>query len=228
MGKIIVAIDGVSGSGKSSTARAVAQQLGYSYIDTGAMYRAVALFFLREQIDSPSPEQVQSEMDRISLDFKFNHKVGRNEILLNGISVEDHIRSMEVNETVSDISALPAVRKALRTRQQELGKDKGVVMDGRDIGTAIFPKAELKVFFTADVEVRSRRRRLDFVRDGDQVSLEQIEENLKERDHKDIRRNSSPLTKASDAYEIDTSNITLQEQIQQVLELARKRIIETE
>lgn len=228
MRKIIVAIDGVSGSGKSTTAKAVAKELGYTYIDTGAMYRAVTFFFLGESIDISDPDQVERALKKISLDIRLNPQTHRNELYLNGSCVEDDIRSMEVNHRVSEISALASVRNALRARQQDLGKNKGVVMDGRDIGTVIFPKAELKLFLTADVEVRARRRQFDFQEAGQEVSLKEIEDNLGQRDLKDTTRESSPLTKSPDAYEIDTSGITLHEQIQQVVALARKRIGQTE
>ena len=228
MGKIIVAIDGLSGSGKSTSAKTVARELGYSYIDTGAMYRAVTLFFLNKRIDISDSNQVDFALGEISMDFRFNQLAERNEIYLNGTCVEDKIRSMEVNQRVSQVSALPAVRNALRSKQRQLGQQKGVVMDGRDIGTAIFPEAELKLFLTANVAVRARRRQSDFKSAGEEVSLKEIEENLEQRDFFDTTRKTSPLTKAPDAYEIDTSDITLQQQIEQILRLARKRISETQ
>jgi len=227
MGRIIVAIDGVSGSGKSTTAKAVARQLGYSYVDTGAMYRAITLYFLDHAVDITDPAKMAEALDKIDIDFVQNPQDQKNETILNGECVDDKIRSMEVNNKVSEISALSIVRDALCSLQKDLGKNKGVVMDGRDIGTAIFPDAELKVFLSANVRVRAQRRQLEFQESGKEVSLGHIEENLQQRDQKDRERKHSPLTKAEDAYEIDTSNITLQEQIDEVLNLARKRIAES-
>ena len=224
MANIIIAIDGVSGSGKSTTAKAVARELGYSYIDTGAMYRAVTWYFLDQEVDISDSAEVDDALNHISLDVRLNLSNKQNEIFLNGSSVDDKLRSMEVNQHVSAISALPAVRLAMRSTQQEMGGKKGVVMDGRDIGTAVFPKAELKLFLTADVKVRAKRRSLDFKEAGEEVRLSDIQSNLEERDRQDTTRDTSPLIKAPDAYEIDTSSITLEEQIQKVLGLARQTI----
>ena len=224
MKKIIVAIDGVSGSGKSTTAQAVARRLGYTYVDSGAMYRAVTLYFLEHHVDFTNKDEVAAALDEIKISFRISPENQRNEIYLNSQNASQKIRTMEVSEKVSAVSAIPEVRHEMLTKQRELGKNKGIVMDGRDIGTAVLPEAELKVFMTADVAVRARRRKLDFENAHQLVNVRDIENNLRDRDQKDTTRKTNPLKKAIDAYEIDTSEITLEEQIQKVVDFAQEII----
>jgi len=226
MRKIIIAIDGVSGSGKSSTSRAVAEELGYLYIDTGAMYRAVTYFFEEKFITLTNAREVQLALDKIDLKFAFNPKTEKNEIFLNGLQVETEIRKMYISQKVSQVSAIPAVRQAMVKTQRKLGKRKGVVMDGRDIGTVVFPEAELKVFMTADVRIRAERRQKELLEAGQMVNFEEIVKNLKNRDEIDANREVSPLRKAEDSVWIDSSQYTLTEQIDLILELATSRMIE--
>ncbi|MFY0593000.1 (d)CMP kinase [Roseivirga sp.] len=226
MKKINIAIDGLSGCGKSSTAKAVAKILHYKFIDTGAMYRAVTLYFLQEQVNLTSDKEVTNALDEISIDFTFNKESQKNETILNKQNVENEIRKMYVSEKVSAVSAIKAVRVAMVAQQQEMGKDKGVVMDGRDIGSVVFPDAELKVFMTASTEVRAKRRQEELAAKGEQVSLDEIIENLESRDHQDSTRKESPLLKVADAIEIDTSNLRFDDQVQKVLDLADHRITE--
>jgi len=220
MQKIVIAIDGYSGTGKSSTAKQVAERLGYHYIDSGAMYRAVTLFFLTNNVSLSDKGQIESKLDECQITFH------RSSILLNGEVIDDQIRTMEVNENVSAVSTISAVRSKLVEQQQEMGKQKGVVMDGRDIGTVVFPKAELKVFMTADMDIRAERRRKELVKKGIDEDLGVVKANLKARDEVDSTREDSPLRKASDAHEIDTSHLTLNEQIDKIVEMAELIIYE--
>ena len=220
MQKIVIAIDGYSGTGKSSTAKQVAERLGYNYIDSGAMYRAVTLFFLTNNVSLSDKGQVESKLDECQITFRGSS------ILLNGEIIDDQIRTMEVNENVSAVSTISAVRSKLVEQQQEMGEQKGVVMDGRDIGTVVFPKAELKVFMTADMDIRAERRRKELVKKGIDEDLEVVKANLKARDEVDSTREDSPLRKASDAHEIDTSHLTLNEQIDKIVEMAELIIYE--
>jgi cytidylate kinase len=224
--KINIAVDGHAGCGKSSTAKQVALRLNYLFIDSGAMYRAVSLFFLRHgvnfQSDGPA---VEAALKDIFIDFV--HKVGKDfpEVRLNGEEVEGEIRKAEVSAIVSPVSVLGSVREAMVAQQQRMGADKGVIMDGRDIGTVVFPDAELKVFMTAEVEVRARRRLAEMEAKGLQASLEEVVNNLQERDHIDSTREVGPLRQAEDAIVIDTTYLTLEEQIEQVYNLAMERIL---
>lgn len=217
--KIVIAIDGYSGTGKSSTARTVASKLGYRYIDSGAMYRAVTFAFLQHSVDMNSTLDVISALDNIQLDFKVN-EVGDSIIHLNGVSVEEKIRTPQVNEKVSAVAALSEVRKKMVAKQQQFGNEKGIVMDGRDIGTVVFPRAELKIFMTAAVAVRAERRKLEMEQSGIYIELKEVEKNLIERDQKDTTRADSPLIKASDAIEIDTSDLTFIDQVNKIVEQA--------
>ena len=224
MTKINIAIDGLSGCGKSSTAKAVAKSLGYKFIDTGAMYRSVTLYMLNHSVDLYSSEQVEKALDHIQIDFRFNPESQKNETFLNEQNVEEEIRSMRVAAHVSQVAAIKAVRAAMVAQQQQMGKDRGVVMDGRDIGSVVFPDAELKLFMTASTEVRAKRRQQELAEKGEQVELSEIIKNLEGRDKIDSTRAESPLIKVEDAIEIDTSHLMFDEQVQKVLDLARQRI----
>jgi CMP/dCMP kinase len=205
MQKIVVAIDGYSGCGKSSTAKAVAKMLGYTYIDSGAMYRAATLHFLNNHVSLENPKEVSKYLSNLEISFHPNPDNGKQETYLNGINVEDEIRSMRVSEKVSEVSKIKEVRTELVAQQQRMGKKKAVVMDGRDIGTVVFPDAQLKVFMTADLQIRAERRQRELLEKGEMVDLESIIENLSERDRIDTTRAESPLRKAEDALELDTS-----------------------
>ncbi|GAB2493130.1 (d)CMP kinase [Algoriphagus taiwanensis] len=224
MGKIVIAIDGYSGCGKSSTAKAVAKALGYTYIDSGAMYRAVTLYFLDQHLSPSNPKDVQRGLGEIEISFQINPDTQKQETYLNGLNVEEEIRTMRVSQSVSEIAAVSEIRQAMVNQQQRLGKKKGVVMDGRDIGSVVFPEAELKVFMTADLETRAGRRQKELMEKGDLVDLEEIKTNLAERDRVDSSRAASPLLKMPDAAEIDTSNLEFEEQVQQIVDLAQKAI----
>jgi cytidylate kinase len=224
MQDIIIALDGYSGCGKSSTAKKVAQALNYTYLDSGAMYRAVTLYFLKHHINLQDPVAILKALENINISFSRNEDSRINETYLNGENVEEEIRRMEVSENVSAISALPVVREKMVYQQRALGKNKRVVMDGRDIGSHVFPEAELKIFMTADLKVRARRRMNELAGKGIKVSLEEIESNLEERDKLDSSRKQSPLIKTEDAVEIDTTYLDFNEQVNKIVELAKKLI----
>jgi cytidylate kinase len=215
MRKITVAIDGRSSAGKSTMARGLAKETGYTYIDTGAMYRAVTLYAIRNgffrdgQIDE---EKLRAALPGIRISFRLHESTGLPVTCLNGENVEKEIRSMDVAERVSPVAALPFVRRNLVARQQEMGKDGGVVMDGRDIGTMVFPHAELKIFVTASPEIRARRRLDEMTLKGEQASFEDVLANVKKRDHIDSTRQEGPLRQAEDALKIDTTDMTLEQQ----------------
>ncbi len=221
---ITVAIDGYSGVGKSSTAEAVAQQLGYTYVDSGAMYRAVTLHFLRNNVRLTDPAAVQRALADLQISFQPHPRGVGYETLLNGENVEQEIRGMRVSDHVSPVSALPVVRQAMVALQQRLGAGRRVVMDGRDIGTRVFPQADLKVFMTADPAVRARRRQAELLEKGQTVAVSDIERNLLQRDELDSSRKESPLVKASDAVTLDTTHLTFDAQVQQVVTWARALI----
>lgn len=227
MGKIVIAIDGYSGCGKSSTAKAVAKELDYTYIDSGAMYRAATLHFLNNFLSPTNPHDVEKALKTMEVSFHLNPETGKQETFLNGLNVEDEIRSMRVSERVSEIATLKTVRHELVAQQQRLGKKKGVVMDGRDIGSVVFPGAELKVFMSADLDTRSVRRQQELLEKGELVDLDEIRNNLAERDRIDSSRKESPLLKMPEAIEIDTSNLTFECQVAQIVHQARQ-IIEKE
>ncbi len=214
--KITIAIDGFSSCGKSTMAKDLARKIGYVYVDTGAMYRAVTLFALRHNLfnedGSVKVEDLESQMDDIHITFKFNASAGRPDTYLNGELVENDIRGMEVSNRVSPIAAIAFVRQAMVAQQQQMGKDKGLVMDGRDIGTSVFPDAELKIFVTASAEVRARRRYDELVGKGMEADYGAILKNVQERDYIDMHREVSPLRKADDALELDNSHLTIDEQ----------------
>lgn len=215
--KIIIAIDGHSSSGKSTMAKDLAREIGYIYIDTGAMYRAVTLYCLRKgyiQGDKIQEEALKADLDKMDISFRYNAETGRPDTYLNGEKVEKEIRSMEVADKVSLVAALGFVRRAMVAKQQEMGKAKGIVMDGRDIGTVVFPNAELKVFVTASPEVRARRRLEELQAKGEQTTYEEVLANVKKRDYIDSTREESPLRQAPDALVLDNSNMTILEQKQ--------------
>ena len=216
MKKIIVAIDGLSSCGKSTMARELAQEVGYTYIDTGAMYRAVTLYALRRGLLAPDGQidtaALEKQMSDIRITFRINPATGRSETCLNGEQVEAAIRSMEVSAQVSRIASLPFVRRALVAQQQAMGRQKGLVMDGRDIGTVVFPEAELKIFVTATDEVRAKRRVDELRGKGTEVSMEEVLRNVRERDRLDMGRAESPLRRADDAIELDNTHLTIPEQ----------------
>lgn len=226
MRKIIIAVDGFSGCGKSTTAKSVASVLGYSYIDTGAMYRAVTYYFDQHYINLTNPKAIHKALDEIHITFEYNSKLGFSETFLNGLNVESEIRTMYISERVSAVSAIPEVRHAMVLQQQKLGKKGGIVMDGRDIGTTVFPSAELKIFVTADMMVRAKRRQDELADKGDLVSLEEVIANLTERDRIDSTRAESPLRRADDAYDLDTTYITIEEQVDFVMHLATTKMVE--
>lgn len=218
--KIIIAVDGFSSCGKSTFAKAIAARLGYIFIDTGAMYRAVTLYALDHgaiRSGVIDEQAVEALLDRIEITFRFNPARGASDIYVDGQPAEERIRSIEVSDCVSGVSAIPAVRRKLVAMQQEMGRDRGVVMDGRDIGTTVFPDAELKLFMTADPAVRARRRYDELRAKGQDVSLEEIERNVRERDRADMSRAVSPLRQAEDAIVLDNSYMSVDEQMEWLL-----------
>lgn len=210
--KINIAIDGYSACGKSSTAKIVARKLGYLFVDSGAMYRAVTYYFIQHHINLNDSEAIKKALKNIKIEFRKEGENAPMATYLNGENVEEAIRSLEVSNLVSEVSTISAVRSALVAQQQEMGKTKGLVMDGRDIGTVVFPDAELKIFMTANYDIRAIRREKELAKKGKLESISDILSNLKKRDHIDSTRDDSPLTKAIDAIEMDTSNLTLESQ----------------
>ncbi len=225
MKKIIIAIDGYSACGKSSTAKAVAQILGYTYIDTGAMYRAVTLYFNQHHVRLTNLKEVEKALEQIDVGFQYNKKSDHCDVYLNGLDVENEIRTMEVTERVSQVSTLKAVRDAMVKLQVKMGKKKGVVMDGRDIGTVVFPDAALKIFMNAEMYVRAERRQKELLEREQLVNLEEIKANLARRDAIDSTRAIAPLKKAEGAIEIDTTHLTLEEQVDEIVHLATSCIL---
>lgn len=225
--KITIAIDGFSSCGKSTMAKDLAKEIGYIYVDTGAMYRSVTLYALQHGMfgadNSIDTAALEKAMPQIKISFKLNAGTGRPDTYLNGQLVEKDIRTMEVSSRVSPIAALPFVRKALVEQQQAMGKEKGIVMDGRDIGTVVFPDAELKVFVTASAEVRAQRRFDELKSKGMPADLQDILKNVQERDYIDSHREVSPLRKADDAVELDNSNMTIAEQKQWLRNIFEER-----
>jgi len=213
---LIIAIDGFSSCGKSTFAKAIAQKLGYAYIDTGAMYRAVTLFALQNGMIANETIDIQtliSRLNEIHVDFRRNRETGENETFLNEICVERDIRTIDVSDAVSEISAIKEVRHKLVSLQQTMGKDKAIVMDGRDIGTNVFPDADIKIFMTASVEIRTQRRYDELIQKGIEASWYEIAQNIAKRDHIDRTREENPLKKAPDAIVLDNSNMTPDEQL---------------
>lgn len=225
--KITIAIDGYSSTGKSTIAKQIANKLGYVYVDSGAMYRAVTLYAMKQGLineDDFNVEALINQLNKINISFKFNENLGFAEVYLNNENVEKAIRTLEVSGFVSKVAAVPEVRKKLVAIQQQIGNNKGVVMDGRDIGTVVFPNAELKIFMTASAETRAERRYKELIDRGDDVVYENVLKNVQERDYLDSTRKDSPLIKAYDAIEIDNSNLSIQEQYDKVLGLVAKMI----
>lgn len=216
MKKITIAVDGFSSCGKSTMAKDLAKKIGYVYVDTGAMYRAVTLFAMRNNLfnedGSVMLPELESCLPKINISFQFNPETGRPDTYLNGELVEKEIRGMEVSNHVSPIAAIPFVRSAMVEQQQQMGKSKGVVMDGRDIGTTVFPDAELKIFVTASAKVRAQRRYDELQEKGQPTNFADILKNVQERDYIDTHREVSPLKKADDAIELDNSHMTIEEQ----------------
>ena len=216
MKKIVIAIDGFSSCGKSTMAKDLARRIGYVYVDTGAMYRSVTLFALNHHLfnedGSVKADQLEKLMPEVNISFKLNTETGRPDTYLNGVCVENDIRGMEVSSHVSPIAAIPFVREALVAQQQRMGGDKGIVMDGRDIGTTVFPEAELKIFVTASAEVRAQRRYDELKAKGAEANYDDILKNVQERDYIDTHREVSPLRKANDALELDNSHMTIEKQ----------------
>jgi CMP/dCMP kinase len=219
MSNIIIALDGYSSCGKSTTAKRVAKYLNYAYIDTGAMYRAVTLYFIQNHVSVHNKKEVQAALEKIHLEFRRNEN-GVNEIFLNGLNVENEIRKLYVANHVSEVSALSEVRKQMVELQRKMGKKKGFVMDGRDIGTVVFPEADLKIYMTADPLIRAHRRQIELYDKGEIIDFDDIVQNIKKRDIIDTTREDSPLKMAEDAILIDTTNMTLEEQVDQVVLLA--------
>jgi cytidylate kinase len=222
--KIVIAIDGYSACGKSSTAKMVANIIGYKYIDTGAMYRAVTLYFMEHHVALTNPKEIAKALKQIAISFNVNSKKVT-ETYLNGLNVEKAIRSMRVSEHVSEVSAIKDVRSSMVEQQRKMGKEKAVVMDGRDIGTVVFPQAELKLFMSADLLVRAFRRQKELLDKDRLVDLDDVITNIVERDKIDTTRAESPLRQAEDAVLIDTTYITLDEQVDEVVRLALTRMI---
>lgn len=224
MKKIIITIDGWSSCGKSTLAKQLAKVLGYVYIDSGAMYRAITLYFLRHTVDLNNKKEVTKALDDIALEFEYNEKSKQSEILLNGENVEYMIRDMIVAEKVSDVAAVKEVREFAVDQQKKMGKKKGIIMDGRDIGTTVFPRAELKFFMTADIAVRVERRFKEMYEKNPNVSIEEVKSNLEMRDYIDSNREVSPLRQAKDAIVLDNTNLTMEQQLKYALGIAENAI----
>ncbi|HEU4632963.1 MAG TPA: (d)CMP kinase [Flavisolibacter sp.] len=224
MKKIIITIDGWSSCGKSTLAKQLAKALNYIYVDSGAMYRAITLYFLRNHVDWTDKKEVKKALDNISLEFVYNQKSERSEIYLNDENVEYVIRDLVVAEKVSDVAAIKEVRDYAVAQQQKMGKNRGIVMDGRDIGTVVFPDAELKIFMTADNAVRVERRFQELYEKNPNITLEEVKNNLELRDYIDSHRDVSPLRQADDAIVLDNTNLTEKEQYQKALKWAQAHI----
>ena len=221
--KIIITIDGWSSCGKSTLAKQLAKELGYVYVDSGAMYRAISLYFLRNNVDLAEPKEVKEALTNINLEFVNNPKRNESEIFLNDENVEYLIRDMLVAEKVSDVAAIREVREFAVAQQQKMGKRKGIVMDGRDIGTVVFPHAELKIFMTADNAIRVQRRFKELYEKNPNITIEEVKNNLEMRDYIDSHREVSPLRQADDALVLDNSSLTPEQQLKKALQWARER-----
>ncbi len=227
MKRIIIAIDGYSSTGKSTLAKKIAKQLGYIYVDTGAMYRAVSLYaYEKGYIDKNSfkVDKLISDLDHINLEFKYNDALGYSEIYLNKKNIEQDIRTLKISNFVSKVAAIPEVRRKLVEQQQVMGLERGIVMDGRDIGTVVFPEAELKIFMTASAEKRAQRRYKEMIDNGNDVTYESVLENVNSRDLLDTTRSDSPLIKAQDAIEVDNSGLNVNETFDSVYQQVKREI----
>lgn len=222
--KITIAIDGWSSCGKSTLAKQLAKKLNYVYIDSGAMYRAITLYFVRNNVDRYQDSEITKALSNIEIEFVVNESNGRCEVVLNGENVEYLIRDMVIAEKVSDVSAIKLVREFAVAAQQKLGVGKGIIMDGRDIGTKVFPGAEVKIFMTADEAVRVERRFREMFEKNPNITIEEVKSNISMRDYIDSNRVESPLRKAQDAIEIDNSNLTEKEQLEIVMKLVKEKI----
>ena len=222
--KIVITIDGWSSCGKSTLAKQLAKELGYVYVDSGAMYRAITLFFLRTNVDLASKKEIKEALQNISLEFIFNSTSGNSEIYLNSENVEYLIRDMFIAEKVSDVAAIKEVREFAVAQQQKMGTKKGIVMDGRDIGTVVFPKAELKLFMTADSAIRVQRRFKELYEKNPNITIEEVKDNLELRDYIDSNREISPLRRAEDAIELDNTNLSESQQFLKAIDMAKEKI----
>jgi CMP/dCMP kinase len=222
--KIIIAVDGFSSCGKSTIARQLAHALNYIYVDSGAMYRAVTLYFMDNNVAISNTNAVREALKNISINFIYNEENEKQETQLNGKNVEEKIRDMKVSERVSEVSTIPVVRDFLVAQQKEFGKNKGIVMDGRDIGTVVFPKAELKIYLQADINVRTHRRYEELHLAGKKVTIEEIKKNIEERDYEDSHRAYNPLRKADDAVVLDNSLLDIDGQLLIALKMADEKI----
>jgi cytidylate kinase len=222
--KIIITIDGWSSCGKSTLAKQLAKKLGYVYVDSGAMYRAITLYFLRNHVDWTDKKEVKNALKEINIEFQNNPKTETSEIYLNGENVEYVIRDLVIAEKVSDVAAIKEVREFAVAQQRKMGEQKGIIMDGRDIGTVVFPKAELKIFMTADNAVRVQRRFKELFEKNPNITIEEVKNNLEMRDYIDSHREVSPLRKAKDAWELDNTNLTEKEQFNKALAWVRGKI----
>ncbi|SHJ80611.1 (d)CMP kinase [Flavobacterium haoranii] len=225
MKRITIAIDGFSSTGKSTLAKQLAKKLGYVYVDTGAMYRAVTYFAMQNNWvteNTLDKNSLINHLDEVHLKFHFNEALGFAEMFLNGVNVEQEIRTLEVSQNVSRVAEISEVRAKLVQQQQEMGRNKGVVMDGRDIGTVVFPNAELKIFMTASAETRAERRFNELIEKGQHVTFEDVLENVQQRDYIDTHRDDSPLVQAADAVVVDNSTLSKEEQFDVVLNLVNQ------
>ena len=231
MNKITIAIDGFSSTGKSTVAKQLAKKISYVYVDSGAMYRAVTFYAMQNGLISDNDfnsEALIYQLSNINISFKYNKALGFAEVYLNDINIEKQIRTLEVSSFVSQVAAISEVRLKLVEQQKKMGQDKGVIMDGRDIGTVVFPAAELKLFMIASAETRAERRFQELIERGDKVEYKEVLNNVQERDYLDSNREDSPLVKADDAIEIDNSNMTLDEQFNKILQLVKMTIEDCE
>ncbi len=225
--KIVITIDGWSSCGKSTLAKQIAKELGYVYVDSGAMYRAITLYFLRNNIDLDDKKEIREALKSVNLEFVYNSTSQQSEMFLNEENVEYLIRDLIIAEKVSDVAAIKEVREFAVAQQQKMGAKKGIVMDGRDIGTVVFPKAELKIFMTADNAVRVDRRFKELYEKNPNITIEEVKNNLEMRDYIDSHREVSPLRKAKDAIELDNTNLTEKEQLQKALSWVKERALVT-
>jgi CMP/dCMP kinase len=224
MGKIIISIDGWSSTGKSTLAKQLAKALGYIYVDSGAMYRAITLYFLRNHVDWTDKKEVKKALQEINIEFQNNLKTETSTIFLNGENVEYVIRDLVVAEKVSEIAAIKEVREFAVAQQKNMGKQKGIIMDGRDIGTVVFPRAELKIFMTADSSVRVERRFKELFEKNPNITIEEVKSNLEMRDYIDSHRKISPLKKAKDSILLDNTNLSQKEQFHKAMEWVQKKL----